>query len=32
VAAVLIAVFTRSRLSYKPEPAAPLGDTPLSHA
>jgi uncharacterized protein len=34
VAAVIIAVFTRGRLSYKPEPAdaAPQGDTPLSHA
>jgi hypothetical protein len=38
VAAVLIAVFTRGRLSYKPErasqpaDAAPQGGTPLSHA
>jgi hypothetical protein len=38
VAAVLIAGFTRGRLSYKPErssqpaDAAPRGDTPLSHA
>src|SRR5215207_1912463 len=38
VAAMLIAIFTRGRLSYKPErasrpaDAAPQGDTPLSHA